>query len=103
MKLKELKLRIAISGCPNSCAHHRIAEIGLQATAIKKNGIIKPAYDIYLRGELSNISQLFLKNILAEDVKYEIEKLIKMYLDGNFSSFYKFAEKCLKEKVNYGS
>lgn len=103
IKLKELKLRIAISGCPNSCAHHKIAEIGLQATAIRKNGTLKPAYDIYLKSEFSNISQLFLKNVLAEDVKYEIEKLIKMYLETNFSNFHKFAEKCLEEKVTYGS
>ncbi len=103
MKLKDLKLRIAISGCPNSCAHHRIAEIGLQATAIRKNGAIKPAYDIYLRCESPGISQLFLKNVLAEDVKYEIEKLIKMYLEMNFSNFHEFAKKCLEGKITYGS
>lgn len=103
IKLKELNLRIAISGCPNSCAHHRVAEIGLQATAIRKNGTIKPAYDIYLKNKSSNISQLFLKNVSAEDVKYEIEKLIKMYLETDFSNFYEFAEKCLEGKVTYGS
>lgn len=37
---------IRISGCPNSCGHHYIAEIGLQGRAKRVNGKLMPCYDV---------------------------------------------------------
>ncbi|MHC4726909.1 MAG: sulfurtransferase TusA family protein [Planctomycetota bacterium] len=37
---------IRISGCPNSCGHHYIAEIGLQGKAQRVNGKLMPCYDV---------------------------------------------------------
>lgn len=39
---------IRISGCPNSCGHHYIAEIGLQGKAKRVNGKLMPCYDVLL-------------------------------------------------------
>jgi sulfite reductase (ferredoxin) len=37
---------IRISGCPNSCGHNYIAEIGLQGKAQRVNGKLMPCYDV---------------------------------------------------------
>ena len=47
-----LKLRVSVSGCPNACGNHHTADIGLQGSAKKVNGILVPHYLIYLGGTL---------------------------------------------------
>ncbi|UCD50946.1 MAG: nitrite/sulfite reductase, partial [Phycisphaerales bacterium] len=37
---------IRISGCPNSCGHHYIGDIGLQGRAKRINGRLLPCYDV---------------------------------------------------------
>jgi sulfite reductase (ferredoxin) len=37
---------IRISGCPNSCGHHYIADIGFQGKAKRTNGRLMPFYDV---------------------------------------------------------
>jgi len=37
---------IRISGCPNSCGHHSIADIGFQGKAKRVNGKLMPCYDV---------------------------------------------------------
>lgn len=91
-KLENLNIRIAISGCPNSCAHHRIAEIGLQATTIRDAGMSKPAYDVYLGGKSSRISKLFLRRVPADRVKHVVEEIVGKYLEGGFSDFRSYVE-----------
>jgi|TARA_B100001971_G_scaffold123270_1_gene113553 sulfite reductase beta subunit-like hemoprotein len=45
------KLRIKISGCPNGCGHHHIANIGFHGAAIKgPDGEQIPAYELFLGG-----------------------------------------------------
>ncbi len=46
-------LRIRISGCPNSCAHHHIAGIGLHGVAKKISGKLVPHYQLHLGGVVS--------------------------------------------------
>ncbi|MDO8302582.1 MAG: nitrite/sulfite reductase, partial [Sedimentisphaerales bacterium] len=41
---------IRISGCPNACGGHFIADIGLQGRATRVNGQLMPAYDILVGG-----------------------------------------------------
>lgn len=37
---------IRISGCPNSCGHHYIADVGFQGKAKRVNGRLLPCYDV---------------------------------------------------------
>lgn len=37
---------IRISGCPNSCGHHYIADVGFQGKAKRVNGRLMPCYDV---------------------------------------------------------
>ena len=39
---------VRISGCPNSCGHHHIAEIGFQGKASRINGKLMPCYDVLI-------------------------------------------------------
>jgi sulfite reductase (ferredoxin) len=43
-------LRIKISGCPNGCAHHSVANIGFYAAALSKDGRSVPAHFVTVGG-----------------------------------------------------
>lgn len=45
------KMHVKISGCPNGCGRHHIADIGLQGAAVKgEGGQQVPAYEVYIGG-----------------------------------------------------
>jgi len=44
---------IKVSGCPNSCGQHHIANIGLHGVARTINGVQVPAYQIHLGGAIA--------------------------------------------------
>ncbi len=43
-------LRINISGCPNSCGHHHVADIGFFGAERRANGVAAPGYQMLLGG-----------------------------------------------------
>ena len=43
---------IRISGCPNSCGHHYIADIGFQGKAKRMNGRLMPCYDVLVGAKM---------------------------------------------------
>ena len=56
------KLHVKISGCPNGCGQHHLANIGFHGAAVKgPNGQI-PAYEVFLGGKYGTVS--------AEKTKY---------------------------------
>lgn len=99
--LDDLRIRIAISGCPNSCSHHKIAEIGLQSTIVKTNRGIRPAYDLFIKGTSSKLSQKVLTGIPSEEVKYVVERIIKLYLKSGFKDFEGFGEKLIRGEIKW--
>ncbi|MDO8611367.1 MAG: nitrite/sulfite reductase [Dehalococcoidia bacterium] len=44
------EITIKASGCPNGCAQHHLAAIGLQGSAFKAGGVDIPCYDVFLGG-----------------------------------------------------
>jgi sulfite reductase (ferredoxin) len=44
---------IRISGCPNSCGHHYIAEIGFEGKAKRVNGRLMPFYDVLVGAKMA--------------------------------------------------
>ena len=82
-KLKDLDLRLCISGCPNGCSRHMLADIGLQGTLLTVDGKPTPGYNVYVARRLdptAKLGKLVSKAIKSEDVKHEVEKLIINYL-----------------------
>lgn len=46
-------LRIAMSGCPNACAQHHTADVGLKGVKVRRGLRVVDAFDIYLGGGVS--------------------------------------------------
>jgi sulfite reductase (ferredoxin) len=88
-------LRIKVSGCPNGCAQHSIANIGFCAAALSQEDCSVPAYFVTLGGETSPGSAQFgslLGKFPAKNCVRLTETLLDLYekerLPGeNFTSF----------------
>lgn len=47
-------LHVKVSGCPNGCSRHHIANIGFHGAAAKGDGNQVPAYEVFLAGNYGN-------------------------------------------------
>ena len=47
-------LHVKVSGCPNGCSRHHIANIGFHGAATKGDGNQVPAYEVFLAGNYGN-------------------------------------------------
>lgn len=76
-------LKINVTGCPNSCGQHRLADIGLEGKKIKVNGEIKDAYYFCLGGsvgEHAGFARPVGYRCAAEETPEAIERLLRQYL-----------------------
>ena len=73
---------IKVSGCPNSCGQHHIANIGLHGVARTINGRQVPAYQIHLGGSIGDGTARIgeaLDKIPARRVPEAVATLLKWY------------------------
>jgi len=76
------KIRIKISGCPNSCGHHHIADIGLYGNARKVEEKQAPFYQLMLGGEVSGDGVIFARQVVpvpAARIPQALRALIGFY------------------------
>jgi sulfite reductase beta subunit-like hemoprotein len=76
------KIRIKISGCPNSCGQHHIADIGLYGNARKVGGRQAPYYQLMLGGKVSGDGVSFGRQMLpipAKRIPQALRALIELY------------------------
>ena len=79
-------LHIKISGCPNGCGRHHLANIGFQGAAVKdRDGKQVPAYEVYVGGEFEKGSFRFAKRI-AEKIPSKrapeaMRRMVQFYVD----------------------
>jgi sulfite reductase beta subunit-like hemoprotein len=81
------QLHIKISGCPNGCGRHHLANIGFQGAAIKdKDGKQIPAYEVYVGGEFEKGSfrwaQRIAEKIPSKRAPEAMRRMVQYYLDG---------------------
>ncbi|MDH7568979.1 MAG: nitrite/sulfite reductase [Armatimonadota bacterium] len=57
-------VRLGMSGCPNGCAHHHLADIGFQGSATTVEGTSQERYDVWAGGDLSGPQPAFARRIL---------------------------------------
>ena len=73
-----------MTGCPNSCGQHRIADIGLEGKKIKVDGRTSDAYYFCLGGAVGEHAG-FARHIgyrcPAAEVPDAIERLLRSYLE----------------------
>lgn len=90
-------LKLGVDGCPHSCAHHWVTDIGLQGTTARgdaDSGKLE-AYEIYLRGGLGEhaaIGRALLRRVPAAEAGAYVERLVAAYLaervpDEDFQTF----------------
>ncbi|MBZ5505453.1 MAG: nitrite/sulfite reductase [Acidobacteriia bacterium] len=78
------QLKLNVTGCPNSCGQHRIADIGLEGKKLKVNGCIQDAYYFCLGGavgEHAGFGRAVGFRCTANEVPDAIERLLRSYLD----------------------
>ncbi len=77
------KIRIKISGCPNSCGHHHIADIGLYGNARKVGEHQAPYYQLMLAGQVSADGVRFARQVVpvpSKRVPQALRALLNFYL-----------------------
>src|ERR1700730_4939074 len=76
------KLRIKISGCPNSCGHHHIADIGFYGNVRKVGEQQAPYYQLLLGGKVNADGVRFARQIMsvpARPIPAIIRELLAFY------------------------
>lgn len=75
-------LRLHITGCPNSCGQHWIADIGIEGKKIKSNGKMIDAYYFCVGGSVGQIAAIARPigyRCAAEDVPDAIARLLEVF------------------------
>jgi sulfite reductase beta subunit-like hemoprotein len=76
------KIRIKISGCPNSCGHHHIADIGFYGNARKISEKQAPYYQLLLGGQVDANGVRFARQVMpvpARPIPSIIRELLTFY------------------------
>jgi sulfite reductase (ferredoxin) len=77
------QLRINVTGCPNSCGQHRLADIGLEGKKVKVDGVMQDAYYFCLGGavgEHAGFARPVGYRCRAHEVPEAIARLLRIYL-----------------------
>jgi sulfite reductase (ferredoxin) len=78
------QLKINITGCPNSCGQHWIADLGLEGKKIKVNGQLADAYYFCVGGSVGRVQSIARPvgyRCLAAEVPESIARLLARYTE----------------------
>jgi len=79
------KMHVKMSGCPNGCGQHHIADIGFHGAATKAPGGQVPAYELFVGGSYDHadarIGQRVRGRIPAKQVPEAMKRILKFYQD----------------------
>jgi sulfite reductase (ferredoxin) len=78
------QLSLHVTGCPNSCGQHWIADVGLEGKKIKHEGKLEDAWSFALGGALgvhSGVARPVNYRCLSSDVPDALERLFRRYLE----------------------
>jgi sulfite reductase (ferredoxin) len=79
----EQHLKIHVTGCPNSCGQHWIADLGLEGKKIKVDGRLEDAYYFCVGGAVGaheRVARPVGYRVAASEVPAAIERLLRAYL-----------------------
>ncbi len=90
------KMRVHMSGCPNSCGQHHIADLGFHGAAIKVGNRQIPAYHMFIGGNYRNdeirLGKLVPRvRIPAKRVPDAVERVLALYADDRSDAAEEFA------------
>jgi sulfite reductase beta subunit-like hemoprotein len=73
-------LRVHVSGCPNSCAQHQAADIGLAGTKVKINGDTHDGYQVFVGADLARRRHgEIVGRVAAQDVVAAVDALVGVW------------------------
>jgi len=76
-------LKLHVTGCPNSCGQHWIADVGIEGKKIKHEGRLVDAYYFFLGGAVGlhqSTARAVGYRCAASDVPEALERLLRVYL-----------------------
>ncbi len=85
----EQHLKLHVTGCPNSCGQHWIADLGIEGKKIKVGDRMEDAYYFCVGGAVGlhqSIARPVGYRCLASEVPDSIERLLKRYLDDRYTN-----------------
>jgi sulfite reductase (ferredoxin) len=77
------QIKLHVTGCPNSCGQHWIADVGLEGKKIKHDGQLQDAWSFALGGALgehAGVARVVNYRCLSEQVPDSLERLLRDYL-----------------------
>jgi sulfite reductase (ferredoxin) len=97
-------VRINVTGCPNSCGQHWIADIGIEGKKLKVDGALVDAYYFCVGGGVGRhqaVARPVGYRVAATEVAGAIERLLRQYLDERRpgESFREFAARHTDEEL----
>jgi sulfite reductase beta subunit-like hemoprotein len=70
-------LRVSVSGCPNSCAQHQAADIGLAGTKVRLGGHVGPGYQVFVGADLDrDVCGEVVGRVAVTDVVAAVDALV---------------------------
>jgi sulfite reductase (ferredoxin) len=78
------QLKLHVTGCPNSCGQHWIADIGIEGKKIKEDGKLVDAYYFCIGGsvgQFASIARPVGYRCAATEVPAAIERLLRGFYD----------------------
>jgi len=81
------QLKLHVTGCPNSCGQHWIADIGLEGKRVKHQGRLVDAYYFCVGGAVGEHQRLARPigyRCPAADVPAAVERLLRAFVSGRF-------------------
>jgi ferredoxin-nitrite reductase/sulfite reductase (ferredoxin) len=63
------QIRIKISGCPNSCGHHHVADIGFYGNAVRSGERMVPAFSMLIAGRADGPDARIGKHVMKISAK----------------------------------
>jgi len=92
---------ISVNGCPNSCAHPHVVDIGLLGLKVKNTeGVTVPGFELIIGGNLEGAKSSFGEKtkikFLPEEAEGIVEKIIQSYINSGEKNLNNY----LKERIN---
>ncbi len=100
-------LSIKVSGCPNSCGQHHVANIGFFGSSQRVGSNVVPNYHLFLGGQKSENANSFglaTLKVPAKNIPATVEHLVGRYRDeqSDGESFNEWAERMGKKDIRDG-
>jgi len=101
-------LSVSFNGCPNSCAHPHVVNIGFVGTKVKdEGGVSIPGFTLILGGNLegtkSNFGEKTKIKMRPDQVNGVVEKIILAYQDSNHTILHDFMKEASQDKEFYST